>query len=89
MKVSNKVRLWGFAIAIVAAPPLALAQDKPIIHDSEHYVLLSQHSEKWAAEDSEIDTRLAAIEQNNNGKKPNIIYILSTTLAWVNWVRPF
>ena len=48
------------------------AKPKPIIHDSEHYILLNQHGEKWAAEDTEIDTKLAAIEQRNNGKKPKL-----------------
>ena len=74
----NKLGYWAsaFAIATMAATSLALAQDKPIIHDAEHYILLNQHGEKWAAEDTAIDTKLAAIEQRNNGKKPNIIYIL-------------
>ena len=74
--ILNKFGYWAstFVIATMAATSLALAQDKPIIHDAEHNILLNQHGEKWAAEDTEIDTKLAAIEQRNNGKKPNIIW---------------
>ena len=49
---------------------------KPIQHDSEHYVLLEQHKDQWALEDKKIDEKLAEIQKKNNGKKPNIIYIL-------------
>ena len=48
----------------------------PIQHDAEHYILLNQHKDQWSAEDKEIDAKLAEIQKNNNGKKPNIIYIL-------------
>ena len=51
------------------------AQDA-IQHDAEHYVLLSQHQDKWSAEDEEIDKKLKKIEKENDGKKPNFIYIL-------------
>ena len=49
---------------------------KPIQHDSEHYVLLEQHKDKWSLEDKKIDEKLAEIQKKNNGEKPNIIYIL-------------
>ena len=39
-------------------------------------MLLNQHNEQWIAEDKEIDAKLAEIQKKNNGKKPNIIYIL-------------
>jgi arylsulfatase A-like enzyme len=73
------VTAWLVACVTIAisvgVPTVAKAADK-IIHDAEHYILHQQHGKKWAAEDNEIDTKLAAIEQRNNGKKPNIIYIL-------------
>ena len=49
---------------------------EPIQHDAEHYVLLHQYADKWAAEDKEIDKKLAEIRKKNGGKKPNIVYIL-------------
>ena len=71
-------RYWAsaFVIATSTATSFALAQDKPIIHDAEHSILLNQHGERWAAEDNDIDAELAAIQKKYNGKKPNIIYIL-------------
>ena len=76
--MTKKIGQWAiaFGIAALSATPFAIAQDKTIIHDAEHYILLDQHGEKWAAENSDIGAKLAAIEQKNNGKKPNIIFIL-------------
>jgi arylsulfatase A-like enzyme len=48
----------------------------PIQHDAEHYILLDQHKDQWSAEDKEIDAKLVEIHKKNNGKSPNIIYIL-------------
>ncbi|MDX2433883.1 MAG: sulfatase-like hydrolase/transferase [Desulfobacterales bacterium] len=48
----------------------------PIQHDAEHYILLDQHKDQWSAEDKEIDAKLVEIHKKNNGKRPNIIYIL-------------
>ncbi|MEK6239604.1 MAG: sulfatase-like hydrolase/transferase, partial [Planctomycetales bacterium] len=58
------------------------AQQKPIQHDAEHYVLLQQHAEKWAKEDKLIDARLAEIRAKNGGKSPNIVYILLDDLGF-------
>jgi arylsulfatase len=49
---------------------------EPIQHDAEHYILLDQYADKWAAEDKAIDQTLAEVKARNNGKPPNIIYIL-------------
>jgi arylsulfatase len=54
----------------------AQANQGAIQHDAEHYILLKQHGEKWAAEDKRIEARLAEIRKKNNGKPPNIVYIL-------------
>jgi len=47
-----------------------------IIHDGEFNYLKAQLGEQWAAEDVEVDTKLAAIRSTNGGKRPNILYIL-------------
>lgn len=47
-----------------------------IQHDAEHYILLDQHQDQWSSEDKKVDEKLAEIQKKNNGKKPNIIYIL-------------
>ena len=45
------------------------------MHDAEYYVLKAQNGERWAAEDAELDKKLAALRQKH-GAPPNIIYIL-------------
>jgi len=76
--MTKKIGQWAiaFGIATLSATPFAMAQDKPIIHDAEHYILLDQHGEKWATEDKQVEAKLAEIRENNGGKQPNIIYIL-------------
>lgn len=62
-------------ICLIPASNVLAAKDK-IIHDAEHYILLEQHSEEWAAEDKQINEKLADIRKKNDGRPPNIIYIL-------------
>ncbi len=49
---------------------------KEIIHDADHYILKTQHSERWAADDKAVDKKLADYRAKNGGKSPNILYIL-------------
>ncbi len=55
---------------------------KELTHDAEHYVLLAQNGEKWAADDKATAKRLAAIRKANGGKPPNIVYILLDDLGY-------
>lgn len=50
-------------------------QSRAIVHDAEHYILVAQNGERWAAEDEEIDARLAELRKRH-GASPNIVYIL-------------
>lgn len=63
-------------LAALAFATSAVAQDGEIIHDGEYRFLEAQFGEQWAAQDSEIDARLAEIREANGGKPPNILYIL-------------
>jgi arylsulfatase len=47
-----------------------------IIHDGEYNFVKAQYAEKWAAEDKEIEKKLADIRKKNGGKRPNILYVL-------------
>ena len=47
----------------------------PVVHDAEYYVLFDQHGDAWAAEDHELDARLAELEERF-GAKPNIVHIM-------------
>ncbi len=49
--------------------------------DAWYYDYQKQNGDKWAAEDRQIDSSLAALEQQF-GKKPNIIYILADDVGW-------
>ncbi len=49
--------------------------------DAPHEVLRKKNKDKWAAEDKQINERLAALEERF-GKKPNIIYILADDVCW-------
>ncbi len=60
----------------------AWAQQKPLQHDAEHYILLRQHAERWSQEDREIDAKLAEVRAKNGGKTPNIVYILLDDLGF-------
>jgi arylsulfatase len=60
---------------LLAGPGGVWAKDK-IAHDAEYYILEAQNGEKWAADDKAIDKKLAEFKEKNNGKPPNIFYIL-------------
>ncbi|MGI9569110.1 MAG: sulfatase-like hydrolase/transferase, partial [Desulfobulbia bacterium] len=42
----------------------------------EYRFLEAQYGTKWAAEDKEVDAKLAEIRKMNGGKQPNILYVL-------------
>jgi arylsulfatase len=68
--------------------PIVASAQKAIIHDAEHYVLLSQHEDKWIAEDKDVDSKLKKFEKSNNGKKPNIIYVLIDDVGFGEFGTP-
>jgi arylsulfatase A-like enzyme len=53
-----------------------ITQAKDIVHDSEYYILEAQNGEKWAADDKAVDKKLADFQKRNEGRPPNILYIL-------------
>ena len=66
------------SVAVVLACVFATttaAQDNKIVHDAEFYVLEAQHGDKWAAEDKDLDAKLAALREQY-GKPPNIIHVM-------------
>jgi arylsulfatase A-like enzyme len=54
---------------------------KDIVHDAEFYVLKAQHGDNWAAEDKELDAKLAALEEKF-GAPPNIVHIMVDDTAF-------
>jgi len=62
-------------MAMAALAGLLTANAEEIIHDAEYYVLEAQHAEKWAAQDNQLDEKLAALKEKY-GRRPNIIHIM-------------
>ncbi len=91
MRICDDFLGVGTAVSIAllgmgSLPTSASAQG--IQHDSEHYVLLHQYADKWAAEDQEIDQKLAEIRARNGGKSPNIVYILVDDMGFGEFGMP-
>ncbi len=84
----RKIIIFLISIVGVAVLFVSTATAAPIQHDSEHYVLWHQYAKQWAAEDKEIDKKLAAIRKKNDGKKPNIIYILIDDMGFGEFGMP-
>ncbi len=61
----------------VLASSQAWSQSRPdnVVHDAEYYILEAQNGERWAAEDRELDAKLAALRKEH-GRPPNIVYVL-------------
>jgi arylsulfatase len=64
------------ALAMLAALCAGQVSAKDIIHDGEYYFVQAQHKDAWAKEDVEVEARLAEIRKKNEGKRPNILYVL-------------
>ncbi|WP_170327901.1 sulfatase-like hydrolase/transferase [Ruegeria arenilitoris] len=67
---------WLIALSTGLAAAPALAQENPIQHDAEFYILQAQHGEQWAQDDAAVDEALAAFREGNGGKSPNIVSVL-------------
>jgi arylsulfatase A-like enzyme len=63
----------SIAAALLSAPVMA---QEPIIHDGEFEYLRAQYGDVWDSQDVEIEEKLSEIRAANNGKPPNILYIL-------------
>jgi arylsulfatase len=42
----------------------AAKENGKIVHDAEYYILEAQNGEKWAADDKEVDRKLAEFRQH-------------------------
>ena len=79
------MRRVGFLVMtgiVLAMCSPGIVSSKEIIHDTEYYILEAQNGEKWAADDKAVDEKLAEFKKKNNGKAPNILYILIDDLGF-------
>ena len=65
--------LYSVLVGVLIMTPAFSAE---IIHDGEFNFVKAQHQEAWAQQDKKIDARLADIRKGQDGKRPNILYIL-------------
>jgi arylsulfatase len=70
----NHTIIFALLFLVTLSSFTAGAQD--IVHDAEYYILQKQNIERWTAEDTDLDMRLAEFKKSNGGKPPNIFYIL-------------
>lgn len=59
-----------------------------IVRDAEYYILEEQNRDRWAAEDEALDNALADFRDSNNGKPPNIFYILIDDIGFGDLGNP-
>ena len=60
-KVTGSQTLLSVALVILCCGGVAMATGERIVHDAEYYILEAQNGERWAAEDRELDARLAQL----------------------------
>ncbi|MCR9056010.1 MAG: sulfatase-like hydrolase/transferase [Rhodobacteraceae bacterium] len=68
--------LSAFLLMLCIGIANSFAQDGPIIRDGEFTFLLAQKGDEWKEQDQRIDARLEEIRAANDGRPPNILYIL-------------
>lgn len=87
-RLNKHILFYLVCFIVCGSLVLSNAIAEPIQHDAEHYVLLHQYKDKWAAEDKEIDKKLAQIRKKNGGKRPNIVYILLDDMGFGEYGMP-
>ena len=61
--------------ASAGSPSSTATSASAIVHDAEYYILDAQNGQKWSAEDSELDKKLAELRKKH-GRPPNLIHIM-------------
>ena len=70
--ISASFRASSALAFLLVAGAVAAKENGKIVHDAEYYIIEAQNGEKWAAEDKELDKKLAEL-QKKRGRPPNII----------------
>ncbi|RBW58799.1 sulfatase-like hydrolase/transferase [Ruegeria sp. A3M17] len=71
-----------FVLSMGFAALSAEAQENPIQHDAEFYILQAQLGSQWAQDDAAVDQALAAFRESNGGNPPNIVSVLIDDLGF-------
>ena len=75
MKRTTLITLATIAFFSTLVPAQAQEQKPKFVHDAEYYILEAQCGQKWAAEDKELDVKLAELKKKF-GTPPNIIHVM-------------
>ena len=67
--------IYAVLVLLIGAGTAAAEEGDKIVHDAEYYILETQNGEKWAAEDGELDQKLAELRKKH-GRPPNLIHIM-------------
>ncbi len=71
-----------FVLSMGFAALSAEAQENPIQHDAEFYILQAQLGSQWAQDDAAVNEALAAFRESNGGNPPNIVSVLIDDLGF-------
>lgn len=78
--IRKNLILAGASVLTLLLSGYAMANNS-IVYDAEYYILEAQNGKKWAAEDSELDKKLAQLREKF-GQPPNIIHIMWDDTAY-------
>ena len=81
-------RLPGAILALaLLLGPSAMADD-PIVRDGEYEFIEAQYRDVWAEQDRKIDERLSGLRRANDGKRPNIVFVLIDDVSFGQMGKP-
>jgi arylsulfatase len=82
IKISKQWFVIGLTALVLVTGAATVQAAGEIVHDGEYYFVQQQYAEQWAAEDKQVDKKLAQIRKKNGGKRPNILYILIDDISF-------
>ena len=81
LRLTQTVLLTTIVALACAGGAVAASKSDRVVFDAEYYVLEAQNGERWAAEDGDLDRRLAQLRAKH-GTPPNIIHVMWDDTAY-------
>jgi hypothetical protein len=69
LKHPTLIVLTVLALFSALVPAHAQEHKRRTVHDAEYYILESQHGQKWAAEDKELDAKLTDLKKKFGARR--------------------
>ena len=88
--LGSRFKLIELLMIILSAGVISMSTlaASPIVHDGEYYFVETQYRDQWAAQDKNIETKLAQLREANGGKRPNILYVLIDDVSFGQMGKP-